>query len=138
MFENIQEIILACLLVVYLVLNNPLPQNVAKFINTPFGKFFVVAVSLVLFFMSNPVLGVLGFLVAFDLIVKASQHNTTYDVTNNNSRLQMQQINEDVIEMQNQSLEHFVIKKMAPIPYSSTPVPIVYPLVDNLYDAKPL
>lgn len=138
MFENIQEIILACLLVVYLVLNNPLPQNVAKFVNTSFGKFFVVAVSLVLFFMSNPVLGVLGFLVAFDLIVKASQHNTTYDVTNNNSFLQMQQINDDVIEMQNQSLEHFVIKKMAPIPYSSTPVPIVYPLVDNLYDAKPI
>lgn len=138
--DKIEEVILAFLFLVYLVLNPPLPSNLARFLQKPFGKALVIILSIVLFFMSNPILGVLGFLIAFDLIIKASQNTVSYDViqSNNDNFEQMQQINTEVNEMQQKSLEHFIVKQMAPIPYSNVPVPIVYPLVDNLYDATPI
>jgi hypothetical protein len=138
--EKIEEVILAFLFLVYLVLNPPLPSNLARFLQKPFGKGLVIILSVTLFFMSNPILGVLGFLIAFDLIIKASQNTVSYDVvqSNNDNFEQMLQINTEVNEMQQKSLEHFIVKQMAPIPYSNAPVPMVYPLVDNLYDATPI
>jgi hypothetical protein len=122
------------------VVNQPLPAQVDGFLKTSFGKVFVILLCLVLFLMSNPVLGVLGLLVAFDLLAKSSSNNTYYDVaqSDNNTVVQMEQINENIKQMQNQSLEHDVIQQMAPIPFSTTPVPKVYPLMDNAYDATPL
>lgn len=67
------ENILMILFIVYLVgpFRN-IPDNVATAIDSTLGKCVVVLISLALFAYSNPMLGVIGLLVAYTLIKRSS------------------------------------------------------------------
>jgi hypothetical protein len=107
-----EEIILATLFVIYLVMGYPLPYNVSIFLNGLFGKIFVISICLILFVLANPIVSVLGVLVAFDLLVKA---NANAESPINTDLLY--ETNQNIVEMQTESLEHDIVRKMAPIPY---------------------
>jgi hypothetical protein len=66
------ELVLSILFVLYLVMGFHVPDGVATIIDTSIGKIVVVLVALMLFAYSNPVLGVLALLVAYQLIKGAS------------------------------------------------------------------
>jgi hypothetical protein len=66
------ELVLSILFVLYLVMGFHVPDGVATIIDTSIGKIAVVLVALMLFAYSNPVLGVLALLVAYQLIKSAS------------------------------------------------------------------
>jgi hypothetical protein len=70
--KHAPELVLTILFIVYLVLGYKMPQAVATMIDTTFGKIAVVLAALFLFAYSNPILGVLGLLVAYQLIKGAS------------------------------------------------------------------
>lgn len=70
--KHMPEVVLAILFALYLVLGFQLPEGVAVLIDSSIGKIVVALVALMLFAYSNPILGVLALLVAYQLIRGAS------------------------------------------------------------------
>ena len=70
--KNMPQLVLAVLFALYLVMGYQLPEGVATAIDSTIGKIIVVVIALMLFAYSNPVLGVLALLVAYQLIRGAS------------------------------------------------------------------
>jgi hypothetical protein len=70
--KHMPELVLSVLFVIYLVIGYQVPHGVATMIDTTLGKIVVLLVALMLFAYSNPVLGVLALLVAYQLIKGAS------------------------------------------------------------------
>lgn len=70
--KNMPQLLLAGLFVLYLVMGFKTPDSLAPLIDSDFGKIGVIIVALMLFAYSNPILGVLGLLVAYQLIRSAS------------------------------------------------------------------
>jgi len=70
--KNMPQLVLSLLFVIYLVMGYKLPEGVATIIDSTIGKIVIVIVALMLFAYSNPVLGVLSLLVAYQLIKTAS------------------------------------------------------------------
>jgi hypothetical protein len=78
--ENPSQLILGVIFVLYILMNVQTPYVLAEPIDTLFGKVLVVAVAAVIFMKTNPVVGVLGFVVAYQLIKTASVSTGTYAV----------------------------------------------------------
>ena len=70
--KNAPQLTLSVLFVIYLVMGYQMPEGVATMVDSPMGKIAVVLVALMLFAYSNPVLGVLALLVAYQMIKSAS------------------------------------------------------------------
>ena len=98
--ENPSQLILGVIFVLYILLNVQTPSVLAEPIDTLFGKVLVIAVAAVIFMKTNPVVGVLGFVVAYQLIKTASVSTGTYAMKHflpsEESKMQeMQSFNED-------------------------------------------
>ena len=70
--KNMPQLVLSVLFVIYLVMGYKMPDGVAGLIDSPVGKIVVGLVALMLFAYSNPILGVLALLVAYQMIRSAS------------------------------------------------------------------
>ena len=70
--KNMPETILTVLFIIYLVMGYKMPECVATMIDSTIGKILVVLAALMLFAYSNPILGVLALLVAYQMIRGAS------------------------------------------------------------------
>ena len=70
--KHMPEQLLSVLFAIYLVMGYKMPECIAVMIDSTIGKIIVVLVSLMLFAYSNPVLGVLSLLVAYQLIRSSS------------------------------------------------------------------
>ena len=70
--KHMPETLLSVLFVIYLVMGYRMPETVAVLIDSTIGKIVVVLAALMLFGYSNPVLGVLALLVAYQMIKGAS------------------------------------------------------------------
>jgi hypothetical protein len=70
--KHMPEIVLSGLFIIYLVMDYKMPDSMASIIDTTIGKVVIVVVALMLFGYSNPVLGVLALLVAYNMIKGAS------------------------------------------------------------------
>jgi len=70
--KNMPQLALACLFALFLIMGYQIPKGIAIIIDSTIGKIVVVVVALMLFAYSNPVLGVLSLLVAYQLIKNAS------------------------------------------------------------------
>jgi hypothetical protein len=62
------EVILGVIFLIYLIMGYPIPEQLASMIDNIYGKIIVCVLALILLVSVNPVLGVLGLFVAFDLI----------------------------------------------------------------------
>jgi len=102
---NPSQLILGVIFVFYILLNIQTPAVLAGPIDNLFGKVLVVAVAAVIFMKTNPVIGVLGFVVAYQLIKTASVTTGTYAMRHylpsENSKLrEMQTFNEEQVQAQ--------------------------------------
>lgn len=70
--KHMPELLLSGLFVLYLVMDFKTPDSLAPMIDSDVGKIVVILAALALFAYSNPILGVLGLLVAYHLIRGAS------------------------------------------------------------------
>ena len=70
--KHMPEHYYAALFIIYLVMGYQVPDGVACMIDSTLGKIIVLLVALMLFAYSNPVLGVLALLVAYQMIKGAS------------------------------------------------------------------
>jgi type II secretory pathway component PulF len=73
--KNRGQLILTILLIIYLILGTKVPPELANILNNPISKVLLALCAFILFIYSNPILGVIGILVAFEMIRHAS--NTT-------------------------------------------------------------
>ena len=138
--ENMGQVTLCILFIIYLIMGYKTPESIAGAIDTSFGKIAVVVMALLLFAYANPVLGVLGFFVAFDLISKSSVTTGTYALERYVPTEAKKQSNLTAMNQFPYTLEQEVVTKMAPIKQTAdTQEPAKFsPILDNLYDAAPI
>ena len=68
---NSQEAILGGLFVVYFILGNPVPEPLAELLDGLVGKIVLLVAVIMLFVTTNPLIGILGLMVAIDLMKKS-------------------------------------------------------------------
>ena len=138
--ENMGQLILSVLFIIYLIMGYKTPESIANVIDTFYGKTIIFFIVLILFCCANPILAVLGLFVAFDLIRRSS-------ITTGIDALKKYQPTEEKKFSQfsawNQfpyTLEQEVVSKMAPMVQSGSSLtkPSYKPMLDNFHDASPL
>ena len=138
--ENMGELALGILFIIYLIMGYKTPEPVASLIDSLGGKIVIFIVVIYLFMNSNPILAVLSLFVAFDLIRRSSVA-TGIDALKRFAPSEEKKSSQFTAFNQfPYTLEQEVVKKMAPIIQSSSSLsPASYkPLLENLYDASPL
>ena len=165
---NPSQLILGVIFVFYILLNIQTPAVLAGPIDNLFGKVLVVAVAAVIFMKTNPVIGVLGFVVAYQLIKTASVTTGTYAMRHylpsENSKLrEMQTFNVEQVQAQPEqesaqqlaqqhkqgemqavsnidgALETEMVARMAPLVSSGGDSGLNYsPVLDNQHSAASL
>ena len=100
--ENPSQLILGIIFVLYILMNVQTPAFLAGSIENIFGKVIVVAIAVVIFVKTNPVIGVLGLVVAYQMIKTASVTTGTYGLRHylpsENSKMQeMQSFNTEIV-----------------------------------------
>ncbi len=66
--ENVGQLILSILFVIYLIMGYNTPLSLAELVDTSIGKIAVIIVALCILSSCNPILGILGLFVAYELI----------------------------------------------------------------------
>ena len=134
--RNMSQLVLVILFIIYLVMGFKTPDSVASMIDTTFGKIVVALMALLLFAYSNPILGVLGIFVAYQLVRGASIKTgmaalEAYYPTEEKKWTPFTPANQFPY-----TLEQEVVKKMAPQKFNTNYVKATYkPTLDETYDA---
>lgn len=143
--ENLGELILTILFVIYLIMGYKTPEPVASMIDSLAGKIVLFIIVIYMFIYHHPVLAILGLFVAFDLIRRssASKNNGTMTIEESKKNAPCESNKSSQFTAFNQfpyTLEQEVIKKMAPVmkPGTSMSKPSYNPLLENLHDASPI
>ena len=140
--KNRHQLILTVLFILYLFFDISLPRNLASGIDSAFGMTIVIVISIALLCMTNPVLGFLGFVVAYELIRRSrvqtgSQAISQNIITESRKYSELESFNNDVNNNKLYStLEEHVVSKM--VPYINN-VQVdnnnVKPVLDKQHDA---
>jgi hypothetical protein len=153
--ENPSQLILGVIFVFYILLNVQTPAVLAGPIDNLFGKVLVVAFAAVVFMKTNPVVGVLGFVVAYQLIKTASITTGTYAKkhflpSEENKMKEIQSFNEEHVEATQQmmtqattniegDLETEMVAQMAPLVMHGGDSELDYsPILDKQHSAAEL
>ena len=137
--KHMPELLLSSLFVLYLVMGYQVPDGVASMIDSTIGKIVVILVALMLFAYSNPILGILALLVAYQLIKGASVKTgmaalEEYYPTEAKKWSPFTPTNQFPY-----TLEQEIVKKMATQKFNTEYVKAPYrPTLDDTYDAAPL
>ena len=134
------EVLLTLLFIIYILMGYKTPDAVASIIDTVYGKIAVIVIALLLFSYTNPVLGVLGFYVAFDLIKRSSESTGTYAMQKYVPTEEQKSCNLTLYNQFPYTLEQEVISKMAPINDYDENVTVspFSPILDDLHEAAPI
>jgi len=136
--ENMSQLALAILFIIYLIMGYKTPEPVANIIDTLVGKISIFIMVIIIFMNANPILAVLSLFVAFDLIRRSSDVTgidalKKYLPTEEKKSSQFTAFNQYPY-----TLEQEVVKKMAPIVQSGSSLTKASykPLLENLHDAS--
>ena len=135
--DNMGELILEIIFVIYLVLGFRTPKIVANMVDTIIGKVIIILVVIYLFMNANPVLAILSALVAVDLM-RRSINTTGLDALKKYAPTEEKKMSQFTAFNQfPYTLEQEVVSKMAPIVRSGSSITQASykPLLDNLRDA---
>lgn len=145
--ENMGELVLFILFVIYLVMGYKTPGPVASVINTMIGKLFLFLIVVYLFLYKNIVLAVVSLLVAF-VLIRRSGSNYMDEATRIEQILnpgctdgpEMSQYPFTAYNQFPYTLEQEVVKKMAPIVQSGSVLTQASfkPYLENDHDASPV
>jgi hypothetical protein len=135
--RNLGQLVLVVLFVIYLLMGLEIPEPFATIIDTQLGKIIIALIALMLFAYSNPILGILGLVVAYTLIQNATATTglgalAKYAPTEEkkwspfNARHQFPY-----------TLEQEIVKKMASTKFNPTYVKAPYkPILNDTHDAS--
>jgi hypothetical protein len=153
--EKPSQLILGVFFLFYILFNIQTPAFLATPIDTLFGKVFVVGLAAVIFMTTNPVIGVLGFIVAYQMIKTASVTTGTYGMkhflpSEQNKAEEIKSFNVDAYmgenagangeaynkQINSDSLEEEMVEKMVPLVIKGGDSTLNYkPILDGQHDA---
>jgi hypothetical protein len=137
--KNMPQLVLSVLFIIYLVMGLQLPQNVASVVDTTGGKIVIVLAALGLFAYSNPILGVLALLVAYQLIKGASIKTGMAGLEQYYPTEQRKWTPFTPTHQFPYTLEQEVVKNMTTQKFNTTYVKAPFrPVLEDTYDAAPL
>ena len=78
--EKQHEMVIFVLLILYIVFTPAVPRALAEYAESTAGQVIVVILAITLFLSTNPVVGILGFLAAYEFIRRASRVTGVYGI----------------------------------------------------------
>lgn len=111
---DMTELVLVVLMVVYIIVPLPLPLALAEFIDTTVGSLVILLLVVILFINVNPVIGLLGLLVGYVLLSRASTSTGSdalrkYTPNEEQKEQDLKFLNSEIVE---KSLEEEAVEKM--------------------------
>ncbi len=79
---GVGQFILIILFLIYLIVGYKTPHDLAILIDNIWGKVIIIIIAIVLFAVCNPILGILGFFVAYKLIMTSNIETGNYGKQN--------------------------------------------------------
>lgn len=114
--EKQHEMVIFVLLILYIVFTPAVPSALAEYAESTIGQVIVVILAITLFLSTNPVVGILGFLAAYEFI-RTSSHSTgvygirTYSPTEEKKQTVMTAMNPAPMK----TLEEELVDTLVPI-----------------------
>ena len=139
--KNMSELILAILFIIYLVMGQRTPDMVARMVDNIFGKVVVVLIALYLFAYHNPILGVLGLFIAYQLVNMSSIpfYEGISDLSAYMPKEEKVWTPYSPAHQFSYTLEQEIVKKMASQKFNTNYVKAPYrPSLDDTHNASPL
>ena len=135
--RNMSQLVLVILFLIYLILGLKMPDSVANIIDSSVGKIVVCIAALLLFGYSNPILGVLGILVAYQLIKSSSEKTGMAALEKYYPTEEKKWSPFTPTHQFPYTLEQEVVKQMASQKFNSNFVQAPYsPVLDDTHDAS--
>lgn len=140
--EKRHQLILGIIFIIYLIVDAKTPESIACYIDTPIGNSIVFVVAIATFYCSNPIVGILGFVVAYEVVRRsrrASRNSFLINrvLSNESSKFKTMEklnVNKNVV-----TLEEEMVEKMAPLVKYDAPLNTSYkPILDTFHDAAPI
>ena len=78
--EKQHEIVIFVLLILYIVFTPSVPHALAEYAESTTGQIIVIILAITLFVSTNPVVGILGFLAAYEFIRRSSHVTGVYGI----------------------------------------------------------
>jgi hypothetical protein len=138
--QNLGQAILSILFVIYLIMGYGVPNWMAEMIDTMMGKLVVLAIFFILFMNSNPILGILGLLVAVHMIYASTAETGTFGLSQYYPTETKKYTNLTAMNQFPYTLEEEIVAKMAPQIEEPEPFTLkpFTPILDNNHDAAPV
>jgi hypothetical protein len=137
--KNMPQLVLSVLFVIYLVMGYKMPEGVAPIIDSTAGKIIIVLVALMLFAYSNPILGVLALLVAYQMIKVASIKTGMAGLEQYYPTEQKKWTPYTAAHQFPYTLEQEMVKNMTTQKFNTDYVKMPFsPTLDDTHDASPL
>ena len=134
--KNMPQLVLVVLFIIYLLMGYKTPDSVANMIDSTVGKIVVALFALLLFAYSNPILGVLGIFVAYQLVRGASIKTGMAALEEYYPTEEKKWSPFTPAHQFPYTLEQEMVKKMAPQKFNTNYVKATYkPTLDDTYDA---
>jgi hypothetical protein len=115
------ELVLVVLMVIYILFPLPLPLTLAEFIDTTVGSLVILLLVVILFINVNPAIGLLGLLVGYVLLTRASTSTGSdalrkYTPTEEQKEQDMRYLNSEVVSksLEEEAVETMPEKKVDP------------------------
>ena len=134
------DIAILVLFIIYLASDIEMPETIAAYIDSPIGMVGVLLIALFLFMHYNPILGVIGLFVAYEVVRRSARMNNrvpmmTYVPTQAKKDAELAEMN----PVSSATLEEEMVAQMAPIGQSSliSYVSSEYkPVAENVHNAS--
>ena len=114
--EKQHEMVIFVLLILYIVFTPSVPQALAEYAESIIGQVVVVILAITLFLSTNPVVGILGFLAAYEFIRRASRVTGVYGIeTFSPTEMKKQQVMTAMNPPPAKTLEEELVDNLVPI-----------------------
>ena len=114
--EKQHEMVIFVLLILYIVFTPSVPPALAEYAESTIGQVVVVILAITLFLSTNPVVGILGFLAAYEFIRRASRVTGVYGIeTFSPTEQKKQQVMTAMNPPPTKTLEEELVDNLVPI-----------------------
>ena len=130
--EKRHEMVLVVIFIIYILLDIQTPESLARLIDNIYGNIFVILIAITIFASTNPVVGIISFIAAYELIKRS---RTTNFPPSEYSKLEdFSDYNAFPV-----TLEEQMVEQMAPlVKYDADPNLNYNPTLGSLHDAAPI
>ena len=133
--QHTGELVLILLFIIYLIMGYKTPQPVANFISTIPGMVIVVILAIMLLCSCHPILGVIGVVVAFELIRRSNRDSyDEYIPSEQNKMQELTAYNQFPYTLEQEVVKEMTVQRSAGILSQAT----YKPYLEDNYDAAPI